>query len=199
MKNIRSARRAFTLVEIVVGLGLASLVLVLLSSVYSTFTRASTAAIESCDAVRGVLIASELIRQDVDRMYFRNPAEDLALAELGRGMTFRIPKTLGRDFWGTDNEPVSYALRETAPGSEVFHLIRRDWRGERAVAGCLLLDMLVRVVQPTGANAYDAFLEVTLVGTGGPEKRERYAGTMMLPLTRVRRPPNWYVPLAVSE
>lgn len=193
------ARRAFTLVEILVGLGLFSLVLVILGGAYSAFTRYSTAAIESCDAVRSVLIASELIRQDVDRMYFKNPAEDLAIFNLGRAMSFRIPKTIGKDFWGTDNEPVVYSLRETASGSEVFQLIRKDWRGERAVGGCLLLDFLVRVVQPTGANAYDAFLEILIVGTGSIEKRERYVGTMMLPLTRVRRPPNWYSPTPVAE
>lgn len=198
MRTFRINRRTgFTLVEISVGLGLLSLVMVLLTGAYTSFTKYATSAIENCDAVRAVLLASEMIRHDVERMYFKTPAEDLAIGELGRSVAFRIPKTLGTTFWGTDYEPVTYGLREAAPGAEVFRLVRKDWRGEHVVGGCLLLDLLVRHVNPSAENSFDGFLEVTIVGTGSLEKRERHVGTLMLPVSRVRRPPLFYTPQAV--
>lgn len=196
--TIRRARSAFTLTEVLLGLALLSIVIVLLASLHSSFTSYSKAAIETCDAVRSVLIAAELLRNDVDRMYFKVPGQDLAIGRDGRSISFRVPKQLGDDPWEVENEPVIYTLREASPGTEVFRLVRRDWRGEKVVGGSLLHDMLVRVVLPSGPSRFDAFLEITLVGTSGLDGKKRHVGTLMLPIKRVMRPSIGYVPPEVE-
>jgi hypothetical protein len=187
-------RAGVTLVEMSVAAGLFGLLIGTCATLWSTFGSKSRQAIESCDAVHSVAIAAEFIRRDVERMYFQEAQQDLAIPDHGRGLSFRLPQKLQGDLWTVYNEPVSYYLRRVPANVDVFQLIRKDGAGERVIRGCYLEEMLVRYVAPAGKSRYEGFLEVTLAGLGTAEGGGHYTGTFLLPVQAIKRPPMTYVP-----
>jgi hypothetical protein len=149
--------------------------------------------VESSDAVRSVLIASEFISDDDARMRLVDPSKDLAIFDDGRGLSVRVPREVGNDFWYYTWDPVTYRL-QAIPGTDSFALVRTDASGSKPLASCLLRDMLVRVVPVGEVSDMQAYLEITLVGVGNASSKAMYTQAQLLPLTLWSPPTKYEVP-----
>lgn len=187
--------RAFTLVEIVVGLSIATLTLSMAYSLQLGATRSSTRSGEHAEALRSVMIAMESVRRDLEQMLYQCPQRDLVLIahpELGenRGVSLRVPDVRnGAGLWGALHVPVTYSLRHVEGPSQAYRLVRTETKTgrETVLKSCLLRDMVVHFVplkttRSQGLSPYRAYLEVTMVGLGSVTGAVTYTSSMMVPL-----------------
>lgn len=196
--------RAFTLVEVLIGVGLLVLVMGLVWAFFFGGAQQTKGSQESSDAVQSVMIASEWIRSDVARMRLVDPSKDLAIFNpgtdlgVGRGLSLRVPRELTPDFWYYTWDPVTYQL-DPIMGTEnmvprPYQLVRIDDKGRKALANCYLADMLVNVVDVGAVSEMQAYLEITLVGLGAPGSKAMYTQSQLLPLTLWAPPIKYEVP-----
>lgn len=195
-------RRAFTIVEALVGLSVMVLAAALVHEFYVSAGKGTALSVEQADALRSVLIASEFIRTDLGEMRFLDVKKDIAIEPANKKFSVYIPPVLSPDLWSGNYFTVIYEL-ERIPGTPgVSRLMRRmAGKSPEPLANCLLKDMIVRIVPargavvpwhptfaPAGVSAYQGYLEVTLVGTGSLAGRSTYTSTILHPLTYMSPP-----------
>lgn len=202
----RSTRRGLTLVEVLIGASVFFLAMAMMWSFFVSASQQTGKTADSSDAVRSVMIASEFMRYDVARMRLVDPSKDLAIFNPGgdigdgRGLSMRVPREMGADFWYYTWDPVTYELKYPL-GIKVedynprpLQLWRTDSTGSKPLANCWLADMLVRVVPVGEVSEMQAYLEITLVGLGSPGSKAMYTQAQLLPLTLWAPPTKYEVP-----
>jgi prepilin-type N-terminal cleavage/methylation domain-containing protein len=193
-----SARRGYTIVEVMVGLMIMALLMVMIMTFFSSGTSQSTKGADSSDAVRSVMIASEFMRYDIARMRLVDPSKDLAIFKDGRALSVRVPREMTPDFWYYTWDPVTYELAPPVDSNEnpprYQMLYRTDEHGRKPLANCYLKDMLVKIVPIKEVSAMQAYLEITLVGIGNPTSSTMYTQAQLLPLTLWAPPTKYEVP-----
>ena len=195
-------RHALTIVEILIGLSLLVLLFSIVWTFFGSANQQTARSSESSDAVRSVMMASEFIRYDVARMRLVDPSKDLAIfnpgAGMGRALSVRVPQDMTPDFWFYTWNPVTYEMAPSLDNQDnpprYYLLYRTDEKGKKPLANCYLKDMLVRVVPMGEVSAMQAYLEITLVGLGGPNSNTMYTQAQLLPLTLWAPPTKYEVP-----
>jgi hypothetical protein len=190
---MKTTRRALTLVEVLIGAAVLFLALAMIWSFFASAGTQTGRSVGSSDAVRSVLIATEFIRYDVARMRLVKATEDLAIFDDGRALSVRVPRDITADFWNYTWDPVTYRL-QAVPGTEAKVLVRQDSKSKTQLANCYLADMLVRTVDVGEASRLQSYLEVSLVGVGGPSSKEMYTSVCLIPLTVWAPPVKYEVP-----
>jgi hypothetical protein len=144
--------------------------------------RAVDRASASAEALRSTLIATEFLRYDLGRALLGDLETDISAMEDGRRLEVTIAGPTGADLNEFKPVRIAYFL-QPVPGSAGAHrLVRQDGAGVRFVESCVLQDFRARIIPKGDVSALQAYLELTLVGTEGPQVRSRYISSALIPL-----------------
>jgi prepilin-type N-terminal cleavage/methylation domain-containing protein len=177
--------RGYTLVEVLVAVGIFSLVIAALYSLWHVAGAGAQKALASADGVRSCMLATESIRQDLARKIYQDRAKDLTITPDGRGLMIRVAAPLEKqsDFWTEEGDPIGYYLEPLSGSSTTYRLMRQDSTGARPVQGCFLKDLQFRQIYPRGSSVASAFLQVTAIAPGSGPDQEGYALSLLCPLS----------------
>ena len=184
-----SHRRAFTILEMLVCTVVFGAVSGLVYQLYLAAANSTGKSVEASDAMRSTLIAAEFIRSDVSRLLLEKPRDDLAVLDGGAGFSIRIAEKIEGDPWTLKKTVITYKLERISPRSVARRLLRIENQNPPcALNGCLLEDMLVRVIPGGQVTPLSAYLEVTLVGLGNATPKTRYTASILMPLNPAINP-----------
>lgn len=174
--------------EITIGAAIFVMLLILTWAFYSGGMKSNSKSVEHSDALRSVVIAFESIRRDLARALYQEPTRDLGIFNMGRGVSVRIPSEADpNNLWQALHSPVTYSLKEVPgsdPNNKSHQLVRKDDRdnSERILKGCYLRDLLVQYIPQGQISPLQAYLEVTMIGMGGPKSKAVYTSSMLIPM-----------------
>lgn len=178
-------RTGYTLPEIAVAMSILVLVLAFLHGLVTQSARGAAQIGASEETVRSLSTGLEAIRRDVRRLVLLEPKQDLSVNPDGHGFSVRIPRR-GTDFWAAQADVVTYSLGSGA--KDARPLLRRDPDGQRAIGGCAIADLEVRLIKAGQASRYAGYLSVTLLGPRVPPGQLRLTASALLPLMRITTP-----------
>lgn len=186
---------AFTLLECLLGVPVLLLFLGMAWSFHAGASRDTARTSDNAAAFQSTLVGMEHLRRDLEKMLYQSPRRDLALLPHpdlgeGRGIGLRVPDLpAGATPWTAEHATVSYSLRKVAGASHAYRLVRRDEKHgtEAEIRGCLLRDMVAHLVPcgsagGNGLSAYQAYLDVTMIGVGSERGLVTHTASMLVAL-----------------
>lgn len=179
----RSSRRGFTLVEVAVAASIASLVLAM---VYVFWVGAATStgkSVEHSDALRSALLASEIIRSNVQRVALVVPQRDLGILQTGTGFGAHLWDSLAEDMWSWRYHTETLDLTKVPDTEGVFQLSLTTPKGTSTIPGCLLGGLHFMLIEPGTVSASQGYLQITLVGLGNIKPAATFTSSALIPLT----------------
>jgi hypothetical protein len=170
--------RGFTLTETSIAAALSLIAFGILAAYQHAATRAGRQSIAQAESLRSILIASEMMRDDLASMVCHEPSEDVAVFDHGRGLSFRSA-IAGPDLVKGKAQVVTYSL-QPIPGQLLgYQLMRQDERSTRPVAG--IRDLVVTCITSGFRDPGRLYLEITLVGMES-EAADTVIETFLVPI-----------------
>jgi hypothetical protein len=172
--------RGFTIPEMCIAAALSLTVFGILAAYQHAATKAGRQSVAQAESLRAILVACETLRDDLASMVCHDPAEDIAILDRGRGLSFRAA-SVGTDLLRGRAQVVTYSL-QPIPGQLLgYQLMRQDERSTRPVAGCYLRDMVVTCISSGFRDPGRIYLEITLVGMES-EAADTVIETFLVPI-----------------
>jgi hypothetical protein len=175
-------RSGLTFTELMVAAVLMALLLSQVHSIFVGTTRAQEATLNATDALRSVLLVAEFLRYDVGRIYCQKEEDEPKVSDNGQRLDLVVAAPPGPDMNHPGNETVSYWVEKVRGSSKALRVMRRDAKGTRQLDACYLEDFQIRDVPPGDLSTRQRYLEVTVQGTDGPQCKQHYVTSIVIPV-----------------
>lgn len=179
----RGSHRGFTLVEVVVAVSIMGLVMAMTYAFWVGAATSTGKSVEHSDALRSALLASEIIRANVQRVALLVPQRDIGVLETGTGFGAHLWDTLSADMWSWRYHTETLDLKKVPDTEGVFQLSLTTPAGTSTIPGCLLGGLHFMLIETGTMSASQGYLQVTLVGLGSTKPAATFTSSALIPLT----------------
>lgn len=181
---MRLRRSGLFLAEILVAAGLLTAAVSAMMSVASAGIGGTQRTVDNSDAVRSAMLALEAIRADTRSMVVQE-ARDVAILGGGKGLRVLVPaRTVDGDPWSFDGQVVKWELAPVNGSPGVYALMRTAGGEQRALPGCWLRDLRVKLLAP-GTLGTGRYLDVSVTAVGAPGAADAVTLSFLAPVRAV--------------